>query len=171
MTDLHRLDRRVADLFARYDALLEHERDLFVPTPEHFEAILSEIHAAQQDARRLATQDGRPVTTVVLANVDEVLDTMNARVRTDEQFPDRFVSQIARKITALLGLDPRPETERADVIAAIADRAPTVLDAVADLAPRIPEDNRGMVIRTLDQLAVFVTQITAGGLQAGKSVV
>jgi uncharacterized protein (DUF885 family) len=49
---------------------------------------------------------------------------------------------------------------------ALADRAPAVLDAVAESARRIPEANRETAIRTLNELAAFVTELVSGGFRA-----
>ncbi len=161
---LRRVDRLVADLYARYDALLQHERRLFVPTREEFDALLDDVRAARQTADRLQVGPGTPAS-VVLENVRQVLDAFDARIRTDRDFPNRFVSQIARKLTGLLQLDPRSDAERAETVDALAAQCGPVLSAVADRAVELPDDRREMVTRTMADLVMFLEQLGPGVLE------
>jgi len=162
---LRRTDRLVADLYARYDALLDRERELFIPTPERFDALLDEIRAARLAADRLAAPVGAPAA-VVIENIREVLDAFDARVRADREFPNRFVSQIARRVTALLRLDPRSDAERADTLDALASQIGAVVRAAADRAAELPGDRREITARTIGELTAFLAQLDGGPLGA-----
>ena len=94
------VDRLVARLYARDDALLEHERDPFVPTPERVAGLLSEVRAAAPAAGRL-TAPGGTLARIAAENIREVPDAFDARVRTERDFPHQYTSHVARRVTAL----------------------------------------------------------------------
>ncbi|HYM68376.1 MAG TPA: DUF885 family protein [bacterium] len=152
------MDREVARLYAQYDALLEHERRLFVPTLERFDRLLDDVRAVRRAADRLEAESGTPAA-VVAENIREVLDAFDARVRTDREFPNRFVSQFARRLTALLRLDPRSDAERVATLDAVASQCGVVLDAVADRAAELPGGRREMAARTIAELLAFLGSI------------
>ncbi|WP_274649257.1 DUF885 family protein [Paenibacillus humicola] len=166
---MQKLDQRVTDLFVRYDGHLDFENKPFIPELDHFGELAEEIAAAQHELRLEEKTGLPPETAVVLDHLAESAGVLKARLQTDQSFPNRFISNIARRINNLISLKGRGPAERLSALREFLGRTPAVFEGVRKLGDRIPGGRREILLRTLGDLPGFSDKMLPGLVKAFPS--
>jgi len=150
----------VVDLHKRYDSLIEFEGEPFVPTRQNLDQLLDDTRSFADSVRRAESTATGGVHSVALAQFLETLDVLEARIISDQSFPNRFVGSLIGKMNTLVNLDPRCEATRAQLLLGVVTGAPSVLKAVEVLGLQVAQRRRQMLLHALNQLQQFVNKTT-----------
>ena len=171
METLRALDRQLVDLATRYDGQAEHEAKPFIPTQENIEGILEEVCALEGTVTENLANSPSALGEVVLEHMGEVLETMRVRIHSDVSFPHRYSGTITRRLNALADLDTRAPQVRFAALRGAVDHAPSILRAACELATRVDDGRRQMLLHSLAAIPPVADRVASNLSEAfGTSV-
>ncbi|HSW11068.1 MAG TPA: DUF885 family protein [Bacillota bacterium] len=155
-SELRKLDGEVAAVFCRYEASGTFEGSTLVPSPES----LAGFAAESAHLRRRVEAAGRKVRdgggTVLAAHLGELLELLEARVLSDQEYPHRFIAPIMGQLQTILCLDDRSDGERLALTVGLLEGVPAVLSEACRHAMRLPEARRQIALDVLQRLGNYL---------------
>ncbi len=148
------LDRRMVDLWTRYDSSAGHEENLFLPAETSVCQLEREL-AALEESLALASPEGL-LERVTVQQVGNVADVLRFRLRDDRAYPFRYLASMLGSLNQLLLMDRRPLGKRLGVLSTRLDAVPSLVEVVVERCGQVDQERRQM---TVDYLGSLMTQL------------
>jgi hypothetical protein len=154
--ELKGLDAEVAAIICRYESSGNYEGRTFIPSQEHLAELTAEAARLRRRVEAAARKECSPAGTVLVMHLGELLDLLDARIRSDQQHPHRFIAPIPHQLQTILYLDDRLHEERLALIVRLLEGVPAVLSETCGHAKGLPEARRQIALDVLQRLGNYL---------------
>lgn len=152
LASLQATDRAITNIYTQYDSQGPHEGTLFIPNQESTEALVSSILQVEKEIKNSQEALQSKEEGVLLTIFQDIVSNFQARLETDIAFPNRFISQLTRKLNSLVYLDDRTDEERLSILQGLLTAAPAMISVVGERNQVLPLHRRRFTLDTLQQL-------------------